>query len=420
MSTFRLAVLGLVVTAATARADQWVTPTAKTLTSPNQKLQITITPAKDGTSGATAAIGDKGRPPTKTFKLATRWMPVDALLFDDGTLLALDHWHKLGFGDVATLYERDGTIRWKKSLLALVGQPFIETADRSVSSIWWRKMPLEWTLSKDGKTGSLTLFDEDQLQLTLQDGSAVRVAVSNLPDEPQRLLNRARAMSRRPGEEPGALPLLERAMAKDAELFEAITLYVELLQRTKDHARAVAMLEKVTARWKTKEGYNVANVYVTWATSLTALSRKADAERALRLAVTAAPTYPNPTLALARFLVDQQKPRGADAVLDAFVGHLLKASYLDTYALNEAAGFYRARKELPKALTLYLKAYKKDQVTNQHLYASLAELYEQMGNRAEAIRVNEQLLAYFTKMGSSFDFYAKHVRGELARLNTVP
>ncbi|MBA2544799.1 MAG: hypothetical protein H0V17_34460 [Deltaproteobacteria bacterium] len=417
MST-RLALLALVVISAPARADQWMTPTAKTLTSPNQKLQAVITPAKDGTSGATAAIGDKGRLAAKTFTMATRWMPVDVVLFDDGILLALDHWHKLGYDKVATLYERDGKIRWEKSLVDLVGQPFIETADRSTSSIWWRKTPLEWTLSKDGKSGSLTLFDEDQLQLTLRDGSAVRAAGSNMPDDPPRLLNRARAMARRPGEELAAIMLLERAFAKDPELHEALTLYVDLLQRTKDHARAVATLEKVSARWKTTKGTSVANVYVVWATSLVALSRTADAERVLRLAVTAAPTYSNPTIALAKLLADQKKLKEVDVVLDAFVARLFEPSYLDSYALGDVANFYRTRKELPKALALYLKSYKKDQVTNQHLYASLAQLYEEMGNRAEAIRINEQLLAYFVKQGSAFDFYAKHVRAELARLKT--
>jgi hypothetical protein len=39
-----------------------------------------------------------------------------------------------------------------------------------------------------------------------------------------------------------------------------------------------------------------------------------------------------------------------------------------------------------------------------------------MGNDAEAIRVNKQLLAYFQKMGSAFGTYAKSTRHELVRL----
>src|SRR5829696_7865426 len=103
--TFRLVVLGLLVLVANAHADQWVTPTARTYVSPNQKLLASITPAKDGTSGAQATIGENDKPGT-SFTLATPWMPVEARLFDDGTLLTLDNWHSLGYGKVATLYER--------------------------------------------------------------------------------------------------------------------------------------------------------------------------------------------------------------------------------------------------------------------------------------------------------------------------
>ena len=66
----------------TAQADQWVTPTARTLASPDHKLQAVITPAADGKSGATAAIGPT-QGTAKSFKLADDWMPVDAVLFDD-------------------------------------------------------------------------------------------------------------------------------------------------------------------------------------------------------------------------------------------------------------------------------------------------------------------------------------------------
>lgn len=128
--------------ATTVQADQWVTPTARTLASPNHKLQAVITPASDGKSGATVAIGPT-QGTAKTFKLADDWMPVDAVLFNDGSLLTLDHWHQLGFGNVATLYTRDGKVRWTKMLADLIGKRLAEKAPHSVSSIWWRKMPLE-------------------------------------------------------------------------------------------------------------------------------------------------------------------------------------------------------------------------------------------------------------------------------------
>jgi len=411
----RLAVLGIALLASSARADQWVTPTARTLRSPDQKLKAVITPAADGRSGATATIGEESQP-GKTFTLSTRWMPVDVVLFDDGSLLALDDWHQLGYGKVATLYERDGTIRWSKTLVELVGQAVIASAQHSVSSIWWRRMPVEWSLARDGKSGLITLFDENQLQLVLRDGSARIVAVAAIPDDPARLLNRARALAHQPGQEAAALAVLDRALAKDTDLSEAVLLYVEILQRMNDHARTVALLDRLSPRWKTRDGYNLANVYVAWAASLTALSRKPDAERVLRLAVTAAPAYTNPVVALATLLIDQGRRKEADKVLDAFVGRLLKASYPDLYSLAAVADFYKQRGDHAKALAHYRKGYRQDQVTNQFLYASLAALHEEMGNDGEAIRIHEQLLDYFVKMGSAFDTYARSTRAELARL----
>ena len=402
--------LVLALTASLARADQWVTPTAKTLTSPNKKLKAKLEPAADAKSSAKVTIG------TKTFALAAKWMPVDAVLFDDGTLLTLDNWHQLGHGDVATLYERDGKVRWKKTLVELIGQAAVDGVQHSVSSIWWRKTPLEWTLAKDGKSGLITLADENKLRLTLRDGSTKLEAVANLPDDPPRLLNRARSLANQSGQEVAAIAVLDRIIAKEPEHYEALLLFVELMQRTNQHARAVAMLERVSPTWKTKDGYGLANVCVAWGKSYVALSRPADAERVLRRGIDATPEYTNPAIALAELLYDEGRRKDGDIVLGEFVDRLLKASYLDQYALSSVAEFYKKRKDYPKALALYLKGYKKDQVTNQFLYASLAQLYEEMGNDADAIRIHEQLLAYFQKMGSAFDMYTKQTRDEITRL----
>jgi hypothetical protein len=413
MSKLALALaLGVVcATGAAARADQWVTPTARTLTSPNKQLQATITPAANRMSGATIAVGT----PPFTFALQTPWMPVDAVLFDDGSLLALDHWHELGHGKVAILYARDGTVRWAKTLRELLGA-LADRAPQSVSSIWWRKMPLEWTLAPSGDGVLVTLFDENQLRIALADGSAQPVAVTTLPDDPQRLLHRARALATQPGEDANALALLERVIARDAEQFEAIGLYVEILQRGNEHARVASALDKMAARWKTKTGYGVANVRVAWAASLVAVARKADAERVLRLAAAAAPTYVNPTLALAKLLVGDGRATAADALIDTFVARLFREPFPDLYAVAHVAEFCRQRGDRKRALAVYLKGYRKDQVANQFLYADLARLYEELGDEAAAIRIHEQLLAYFLGMGAAFDTYAARTRDELARL----
>jgi adenylate kinase family enzyme len=411
MVAMRAVVLGVVLLVSTARADSWIAPQEQTLESPNKRLKATLKPASDARSGATVTIGGK------TFKLQSAWSPVDALLFDDGTLLTLDHWHSLGQGTVAHLYERNGKVRWAKTLLELVGQPYIDTVLRSVSSLWWRRTPLEWSRAKDGKSGFITLADENHLQISLRDGSSKLVAVA-VPDDPPRLLNRARALARTLGQEAEAILVLERAIAKDPELLEAVGLYIDVLQRSNEHARLVAGVEQMAQRWTTKDGYGLANLYVALAKSYQALTRPADAERVLRLAIVATPEYSNPVIALAELLVAQKRNKSADAVIDDFTARLFKAPHLDTYALSAVANFYAQRGDHKKALAQYLKAYKPDQVTNQSLYADLARLYEAMNNDAEAIRINEQLLAHYLTMGPGFTMTANNTRAEIARLKT--
>ena len=46
--------------ASSARADDWMTQTSTTV-SPNGRIEEVITPASNGTSGARATIGKKGR-----------------------------------------------------------------------------------------------------------------------------------------------------------------------------------------------------------------------------------------------------------------------------------------------------------------------------------------------------------------------
>jgi tetratricopeptide (TPR) repeat protein len=381
--------------ASPARADQWVSPTKVTLTSPNKKWTAVIEPATDGHSGAKATIGPIGGA-TTTIALRSKWMPVDSFLLDDGTLLTLDHWHRLGYDDVAQFYERDGKLRWSKTLVDLIGQSVVDAADHSVSSIWWRRIPPEWVLAKDGKSVSITMFDENKLQIAFKDGSTVIQMIGTLPDDPVRQLNRARVLARQPGQEPAALAILETMLAKDSEHYEAANLYIEVAQRTNDHARAVAMLDKIAPTWKrTDGGYSLANVTVVWATSLVAVSRLADAERVLRQGAAAAPTYPNPVMALAKLLYDSKRGTDADKVLNEFVTRLSKASYVDSYGIASIGDFYRQRKDLPKALASYLKGYKKTEVTNQFLYKSLVEVSEELGKLDQAIAIQTQLVAYF-------------------------
>lgn len=415
MRSLLVLLLLLLALAGTTHADQWATPSKVTLTSPNHKWSAEITPSKNPKLGAQATLGPVGGP-MKTITLQDTWMPVDSVLLDDGTLLTLDHWHQLGFGKVALLYERDGTVRWSKTLLELVGPQVVDLADHSVSSIWWRKTPLEWSLAKDGKSGFVTLFDENQLQLSFKDGSTSIVAVTQLPDDPLRQLNRARALAKQDGQASAALSLLDQMLAKHPENYEAAALYLDVAQRVNDHPLAIAMLDKISPNWKSSatSGYRFANVAVAWSVSLIAVARVADAERVLKQAALAAPTYTNPVLALGKLLYDTKRQADADRALDAFLAKALTASYVDTYAISTIGDFYKQRKNFKKALATYLAGYKPTEITNQFLYLNLAQTYEALGKVEDAIKIHEQLLAYFRT--NKLDSYLTQTEAELARL----
>src|SRR5262249_54425876 len=143
-------------------------------------------------------------------------------------------------------------------------------------------------------------------------------AVTELPADPKRLLARARSLAQEDAKQAEALVLLDRAIALAPDQFEALLLYVGIVQHSGDHARALALLDRVSPRWTTQGGSEVANAYVAWAKSLQALSRLADAEQKLRLGVAAAPTYTNPTRALATLLVEQKRTREVDVLLEGF------------------------------------------------------------------------------------------------------
>ena len=402
-------IAGLFLLATFAHADDWVSPTPRTLTSADGTRTAVITPSKGG-----ARVEIRGGEKPVAFDM--KFVPVDAVVFDDGRLLVLDQWHQLGMDKVATLLGSDGKAKWTKTLVQLIGKGTVERARHSVSSIWWRKVPLEWDLAQDGKTGTITLFDENKLRLTIANGSTELVAVPDLPADAERLLNRARFLSEEPARHTEAIALLDRVIAMNPEQLEAIGIQVDLFQAAGDHAKVIALLDRVSPKWKAKTT-DVANVCIQWAKSLTALGRLPEAEQKLRLGIDAAPTYSNPAVELSRLLLKNKRVKEADTVLDELVARLLAASYLDTFTLAQVAEYYeRERGESQKALAIYLKGYKKTEVTNQFLYAELAELHDKLGNTAQAIAVQEQLLAHFTKMGSAFDDYAKRTREALARL----
>lgn len=76
--------------------------------------------------------------------------PIHVAVANDGTLITLDNWHNVGFGDVVAIYAPDGKPRKKYRLEDLYPAAALDTIQRSVSSIWWRCVGIDPRVERDG------------------------------------------------------------------------------------------------------------------------------------------------------------------------------------------------------------------------------------------------------------------------------
>lgn len=135
-----------------AIADDWPGATVKGVASQNAETIVRVIPG--------ASIGDtygfagasKGKFASaqwfrfrenryelyQTTQLVNPVAPIHVAVANDGTVITLDNWHNVGFGDVVAIYSPDGKLRKKYRLGDLYSTATIEKIDRSVSSIWWR------------------------------------------------------------------------------------------------------------------------------------------------------------------------------------------------------------------------------------------------------------------------------------------
>jgi len=145
--------------------------------------------AKKGKHAQATLTGLDGE--RRAFALLNPVAPVDAVLFNDGTLLALDNWHNMGYGAALAAYSKSGTVLWSAELEKLLPAEVIERIPTSASSRWWRRQPFEWTAEED-ETGAawilITLWNEDRLRVRLRDGAVRYVEVRNVGENPERLL----------------------------------------------------------------------------------------------------------------------------------------------------------------------------------------------------------------------------------------
>jgi hypothetical protein len=146
-----------------AFADSWSSAAPKAVTSQNGNFLVRMTP---GTSiGDT--FGFAGSPKGKfasaqwfryrddryelyqTKQLLNPVAPINLAVTNDGTLVTLDNWHNVGYGEAVVVYAPDGTIRKKYKLADLYQKAKMEKFIHSVSSIWWRCVGADPSVDRD-------------------------------------------------------------------------------------------------------------------------------------------------------------------------------------------------------------------------------------------------------------------------------
>ena len=146
-----------------ALADSWRSATPKAVVSEDGRIVVRVTPGTSigdtyGFAGAPKGqfasapwfrYRDKRYELYQTAQLLNPVAPIHVAVTNDGTVVTLDNWHNVGFGDVVAIYAPDGKLRKKYSLRDLYSMTTIEKIDRSVSSIWWRCVGLDPFVDRD-------------------------------------------------------------------------------------------------------------------------------------------------------------------------------------------------------------------------------------------------------------------------------
>jgi len=235
-------------------ADQWRSPSPIDLRSSNGLFQVHIAlgeswgelvgfeGAKKGNYAQATLTGPQGE--KHGFKLLNPVSPVDAILFDDGTLLALDNWHNIGYGAALAVYSRSGALLWSAELEKVLSAEIVQRVPTSASSRWWRKHPFEW-ISEEDEAGQqwvqITLWNEDRLRIRIADGAARWVPVADVGDDPERLLRRGEDLYRQEDHD-GAAAVLRRAIGLEPHLLNGYRTLAWVLRDKEDFTGAVEVL----------------------------------------------------------------------------------------------------------------------------------------------------------------------------------
>lgn len=404
-------------------ADDWASPTAKTVQSPSAAYSLTLTPPEPGSADVAYPVAVLEGPDGKVeFTLKTPWMAVDAYVFDDGRVLTLDEWFSVGLGDfVAVFYSAKGERVWSKTLEELLGEGLANQAPRSISSRWWRAAPAEVEIRVDREAGTtllLTLWNEDRLELRLTDGSATIVTVKDVGDDPERLMRRARALKDE-DKLADAASLYAKVVEVAPEQLDAYLEWGETLQRQGEVKAAIEVLERAVARFgeqaPPEKTYNYANLHVNLGKLYLEAGNKKAARGAYERSTHFERNYDYPALAYAGFLFDEGENAAADEVLAGFLEGTEEA-YRDMMTRG-VGDCYKEHKQLEKARDTYLLVYDAEKMQDQFLYMSLAEVYEALGEGEKALVVWKQLSKYFDEMGPAYEWYLEQAREHVARLS---
>jgi tetratricopeptide (TPR) repeat protein len=155
-------------------------------------------------------------------------------------------------------------------------------------------------------------------------------------------------------------------------------------------------------------GAYLANLFSAVAASQKGMGYMEEAQQSLKAAVTAAPEYANPSLSLAELLYEVNRPKEADDVLQKL---FFQAGGVNdpnaNFLLLEIGRFYRKINQPTTACHYFSMAYQPNRVTDTNLYMALANTYEDLGNRQEALAIYQQLVEYFDAKGLRNDLGAR-------------
>ncbi|MFH1858255.1 MAG: tetratricopeptide repeat protein [Candidatus Omnitrophota bacterium] len=440
----------LFISPAFSQADEWAGPQEINLYSPNGLYHARIIPGKayedtfdfqgtDTALYATAVISKPGTSDEKTFNLLNPVSPVDAILLDDGSFIAFDNWHSMGYGPVAVRYDREGNVLWRHELEGMFSEDLVTLVPRSVSSRWWRRHPFEWALEKGKKTITVTLWNEDRLRFRISDGRVEYAAVKDVGDDPQRLLNRAqwlatRAHMKQEPPEP-AITAYHRVISLNPHLIEAYQGLVRVYEVQKNYESAIATLKRgieanPVTEVKSSEGRWQSDSKLWLHLQLARVYRKAgnlkEAEAALEACLKLDPGFWDAALDLAYLWFKTGRDKEADGILSKFF-ELKKGKETDwnyRYHLSQASlaigDIYKNRNDYQKAKEYYLKSYDKNRkpdYSDQFLYQHLAETHEALDEYSEALEVLGAFKSFLEKTEGG-EHQLQRVEEAISRLQT--